>query len=67
MQIITDIHTAFRGTSGVRRVHADLLPGGRDSRVCRKSVEGLMRAEGLIGVHRRRWQRHRPPRRSTTT
>lgn len=59
VEVITDIHTASRGTYGVRRVHAELRLG-RGTRVGRKRVERLMRAEGLAGVHRRRWRHHQP-------
>lgn len=59
VEVITDIHTASRGTYGVRRVHAELRLG-RDVRVGRKRVERLMRTEGLAGIHRRRWRRHQP-------
>lgn len=48
-------HARSRGTYGVPRVHADLLEAG--FRVSRKRVARLMRAEGLAGVHRRRFVR----------
>lgn len=59
VEVITDIHTASRGTYGVRRVHAELRLG-RGTRVGRKRVERLMRTTGLAGVHRRRWRRQQP-------
>lgn len=59
VEVITDIHTASRGTYGVRRVHAELRLG-HDVRVGRKRVGRLMRSEGLAGVHRRRWRRRHP-------
>jgi putative transposase len=48
-------HTRSRGTYGVPRVHADLTEAGL--RVSRKRVARLMRADGLAGVHRRRFVR----------
>ncbi len=54
------IHRASRGTYGVPRVHAELAATG--IRVGRKHVARLMRAAGLVGVHRRRraWVVPRP-------
>jgi putative transposase len=46
------IHARSRGTYGVPRVHAELREQGR--RCSRKRVARLMRAAGLVGVHRRR-------------
>jgi transposase InsO family protein len=49
---IREIHAGSRGTYGAPRVHAVLRSRGR--RVGRKRVARLMRADGLVGVHRRR-------------
>jgi len=49
---IREIHARSRGTYGAPRVHATLRARGR--RVGRKRVARLMRADGLVGVHRRR-------------
>jgi putative transposase len=46
-------HARSRGTYGAPRVHADLADAGH--RVGRKRVARLMRADGLAGVHRRRF------------
>jgi putative transposase len=51
-QAITAIHRTSRGTYGAPRVHAELT--ARGERVSRKRVARLMRAAGLVGVHRRR-------------
>ena len=48
-------HGASKGRYGARRIHADLLAEGR--RHGRKRVARLMRAEGLVGAHRRRGRR----------
>jgi hypothetical protein len=47
------IHRASGGVYGAPRVHAELRLG-RGVRVGRKRVARLMRAAGLVGVHRRR-------------
>ena len=64
---IRAIHAASRGTYGAPRIHAELQASGL--LVSRKRVARLMRAEGLVGVHRRRRVRPIPrpaPRASTT-
>ena len=48
-------HARSRGTYGVPRVAADLAEAGH--RVSRRRVARLMRADGLAGVHRRRFVR----------
>ena len=53
------IHTASRGTYGVRRVHAELRLG-LGLRCGRKRVWRLMRTAGICGIHRRRFRRSRP-------
>ena len=53
LEQIRDIHARSRGTYGAPRVHAELRLG-RDVRVGRKRVARLMRAAGIVGVHRRR-------------
>jgi putative transposase len=52
---IQAIHTRSRGTYGVPRVHADLAAAG--VRIGRKRVARLMRAVGVQGVSRRKFQR----------
>ena len=52
---IRHAHGASRGTYGAPRVHADLREEG--IRCGRKRVARLMRAESLVGVHRRRFVR----------
>lgn len=49
---IRAVHARSRGTYGAPRIHAELLAEG--TRVGRKRVARLMRAEGLAGVSRRR-------------
>jgi putative transposase len=49
---IAAIHRASRGTYGAPRVHAELRASG--IHCGRKRVARLMRAAGLVGVHRRR-------------
>jgi putative transposase len=49
---IRAIHAASRGTYGAPRVHAELAAAA--IHVGRKRVARLMRADGLVGVHRRR-------------
>jgi putative transposase len=53
LEHIAASHRLSRGTYGARRVHADLRLG-LGIRCGRKRVERLMRANGLVGVHRRR-------------
>jgi putative transposase len=48
------IHEESRGTYGVPRIHAELAFAG--VHVGRKRVARLMRAAGLQGISRRRWQ-----------
>jgi putative transposase len=65
---IRDIHALSRGTYGTPRIHAALRAEGL--RVGRKRVARLLRAAGLVGVHRRRRVRPtaRPlPRAGTTS
>lgn len=53
MERIRAVHTASRATYGTPRIHAELrLVHG--IRCSRKRVARLMRAMGLVGVHRRR-------------
>lgn len=56
---IREIHTAHKGTYGVRRVHAELWGFGHT--VNRKRVERLMRKHGLEGLHLRRRRRTTVP------
>jgi putative transposase len=67
LDTIRAIHQRSRGTYGAPRVEAELRAGG--IAVGRKRVARLMRAAGLVGVHRRRRAaaRPRPPIRSATT
>ena len=53
------IHTASRGTYGVRRVHAELRLR-RALRCGHKRVWRLMRTAGICGIHRRRFRRAKP-------
>jgi putative transposase len=64
---IRAIHAASRGTYGSPRVHAALRAAGW--RVGRKRVARLMRAAGIVGVHRRRRATPvgRPAHRAATT
>jgi putative transposase len=50
---IRQIHAPSRGTYGAPRIHAELRLG-LEVRVGRKRVARLMRAGGIVGVHRRR-------------
>ena len=52
---IQAIHTRSRGTYGMPRVHAELAAAG--VRIGRKRVARLMRAVGVQGVSRRKFQR----------
>lgn len=67
LETIGAIHRASRRTYGAPRVHAELRASG--IAVGRKRVARLMRAAGLVGVHRRRRARVEPrvPARSATT
>jgi len=60
---IREIHARSRGTYGAPRIHAELRLG-LDVRVARKRVARLMRADAIVGVHRRR--RHGLTRRDPT-
>jgi putative transposase len=64
---IRAIHAASRETYGAPRIHAALR--AESIRVGRKRVARLMRADGLVGVHRRRRARPtpRPAIRASTT
>jgi putative transposase len=64
---IRAIHAASRGTYGSPRVHAALRAEGW--RVGRKRVARLMRAAGIVGIHRRRRATPvgRPAHRAATT
>jgi putative transposase len=55
---IRKIHTESRCTYGAPRVHGQLRRRGQQ--VGCKRVARLMRADGLMGVHRRKWRRRRP-------
>lgn len=63
-QRIRQVHEASRGTYGSPRVHAELTLGW-GIHCGRKRVARLMRAAGLVGIHRRRHQgiTRRDPRR----
>jgi len=50
---IREAHVASRGIYGAPRIHAELRAAG--VRCGRKRVARLMRREGLVGVHRRRF------------
>ena len=52
LELIRAIHARSRRTYGAPRVHAELRAAGHA--VGRKRVARLMRAAGLVGVHRRR-------------
>jgi len=54
VEVIRTIHADSRGTYGSPRVHAELRLGAPQRAVSRKRVERLMRAHGIVGVHRRR-------------
>jgi transposase InsO family protein len=56
---IREIHTAHKGTYGVRRVHAELRGFGHT--VNRKRIERLMRLNGIEGRHLRRRKRTTVP------
>ncbi|MGW7824708.1 IS3 family transposase [Streptomyces puniciscabiei] len=56
---IREIHTAHKGTYGVRRVHAELRSFGHT--INRKRVERLMRKDGIEGRHLRRRKRTTVP------
>lgn len=58
LEEIRRIHTDSRCTYGAPRVHGQLRRRGR--RVGCKRIARLMRADGLMGVHRRKWRRRRP-------
>ena len=51
---IRTVHAASRGTYGAPRIHAALRLAGW--RVNRKRVARLMRGDGLVGIHRRRYR-----------
>jgi putative transposase len=67
LETIRATFRASRGTYGAPRVHAELRAIG--VRVGRKRVARLMRAAGLVGIHRRRraTPTTRPPSRAATT
>jgi putative transposase len=54
VEVICTIHADSRGTYGAPRVHAELRLGAAQLAVSRMRVERLMRAHGIVGVHRRR-------------
>jgi len=51
---IRQIHEISGGTYGSPRVHAELADRGRG--VGRRRVTRLMRAHGVVGIHKRRWR-----------
>jgi transposase InsO family protein len=55
---IRRIHTESRCTYGAPRVHGQLRRRGHQ--IGCKRVARLMRNDGLMGVHRRKWRRRRP-------
>lgn len=59
LEQIKDVHQATYGTYGAYRVHKQLRR--QDVQVARCTVERLMRAHGLHGVHRRDRQRTTTP------
>lgn len=67
LETVRSIHGASRGTYGAPRIEAELRALG--IAVGRKRVARLMRAAGLVGVHRRRRAtvHPRPPVRAATT
>jgi len=54
VEAIRAAHAGSRGTYGAPRIHAVLCAAGW--RVNRKRVARLMRAEGVAGIHRRRYR-----------
>lgn len=52
---ISELHNESDGTYGSPRIHKDLLEAGFE--VGRHRVARLMRKEGIVGVHRRRFKR----------
>ncbi len=58
LEAIRAIHTESRHTYGAPRIHGQLRRRGVN--VGCKRVARLMRRNGLMGVHRRRWRRRRP-------
>ena len=54
VEAIRAVHAASRGTYGAPRVHAALRQSGWQ--VNRKRVARLMREDGLVGIHRRRYR-----------
>jgi putative transposase len=50
---IREIHRISRRSYGSPRVHAELVLG-QGRRIGRKRIERLMRAHGIVGIHRRR-------------
>ena len=57
--VITAIHTASRGTYGVRRVHAELRLG-HDVIINHKRIERVMRNACIQGVHHRKFRHGKP-------
>ena len=57
LEEIRAIHTESRCTYGAPRIHGQLRRRGRN--VGCKRVARLMRQDGLMGVHRRKWRRRR--------
>jgi transposase InsO family protein len=58
LEEIRRIHTDSRCTYGAPRVHGQLRRRGHQ--IGCKRVARLMRADGLMGVHKRKWRRRRP-------
>lgn len=58
LEEIRTIHTESRCTYGAPRIHGQLRRRGHQ--IGCKRVARLMRNDGLMGVHKRKWRRRRP-------